>query len=547
MNPRRAFSLFLKPSLALAGACLRLMSRLLIPSICLFLSVSLGVAELPPRTNTPVGTNTWTAWRGDGTGVSPEKNLPLTWSATEHVRWSAKVPGYGWSSPVVAAGRIFVTTAICDQQTAPAPRGPGGGEPAPDVVFRWEVHCFDAATGHPLWKQLAAEHKPTTGTHISNTYASETPVTDGERVYAYFGMVGVYCYDINGKLLWTRDLGAFKTFANWGSSSSPAFDGERLFILCDNEEKSFLVALDKKTGKDVWRIARPERSTWSTPILWHNSQRTELVCMGSDYIRAYDPATGREIWRLASEKHLAPAAGASDGAAGNSAGPPGPPPSRGPSTGGTAGPPSRPGGGGPGGSGGGGKAASGGCKASPVAGGDLLYVGMSSKSHGTELGPMWAVKAGANGDISLHNGETSNAGVAWFRDDAGPHFTSALVQDGRLYVFPPHDRGVLSCFDAKTGQTIYAEPLQGAAGFKSSPCFADGKIYCTDERGTTFVIESGPKFKVLAKNAVNEMSWASSAIASGAIFVRTTEHLLCIGGASPAMSTVSTPNRQTTK
>jgi outer membrane protein assembly factor BamB len=510
--------------------------------LCFFASTIMATAASP--IGAPATGLDWPAWRGDGTGISQERNLPLNWSATEHVRWSAKVPGYGWSSPVIAGGRVFVTTAITDRQTPPAPKGPGGGEPAPDVVFRWEVHCFDAATGRLLWKQLAAEHKPVTGTHISNTYASETPVTDGERVYAYFGMVGVFCYDMNGNLLWTRDLGAFKTFANWGSSSSPAFDGERLFILCDNEDKSFLVALDKKTGKDVWRIARPERSTWSTPILWRNSLRTEVVCMGSDYIRGYDPASGKELWRLASEKHLAGAAGASDGTT-SRGGPPGPPPGRdGNSSAG--GPPPRSGGG-PGAGGGGGKAASGGCKASPVAGGDLLYVGMSSKSHGTELGPMWAVKAGASGDISLRDGQTSNAGVAWFRNDAGAHFTSPLVFDGRIYVFPPHDRGVLSCFNAKTGEPVYAEALPGAAGFKSSPFFADGKIFCSDERGTTFVIEPGPKFTLLAKNAVNEMSWASSAIAGGAIFVRTTEHLLCIGGASPSMPTPFLLNHQTTK
>jgi outer membrane protein assembly factor BamB len=181
-------------------------------------------------------------------------------------------------------------------------------------------------------------------------------------------------------------------------------------------------------------------------------------------------------------------------------------------------------------------------KASPVAEGDLLYVGMSSKSHGTELGPMWAVKAGATGDISLRDGATSNAGVAWFRNDAGAHFTSPLVVDGRLYVFPPHDRGVLSCFDARSGQPIYAEPLPGAAGFKASPFLADGKIYCTDERGTTFVIAPGPKFELLAKNAVNEMSWASSAVAGGAIVLRTTEHILCIGAGSPSsLSASSSP------
>jgi len=423
----------------------------------------------------------WPGWRGDGTGLSAEKGLPLQWSASQNVRWRVSVPGYGWSCPVVAGDKIFLTTAVSDKQEPPPRKGPGGGEEAPDVVFRWEVHCLDRATGRTLWKQVAAERKPRTGNHISNTYASETPVTDGERVYVYFGMVGVFCYDMTGKLIWSRDLGAYRMFANWGTASSPAFDGERLFVLCDNEQQSFLVALDKKTGKDLWRITRDERSTWSTPILWRNKARTELVCMGSNYFRSYDPATGRELWRCASERSLRAASG-------------------------------------------GGKGASGGCKASPVAGAEMLFVGMSSKSHGQELGPMWAIKAGASGDISKPNPH-----IVWFRNDAGPHFTSALLVGDRLYVFPPHDGGVLSCFDAKTGATIYTEPLSGAAGFKVSPCVFDGKIFCTDENGTTFVVEAGSKFKLLAKNSLGEMTWSSPALAGGAIFLRTVHHLYCIG------------------
>lgn len=431
----------------------------------------------------------WPAWRGDGSGVAAEQDVPVQWSEGENLRWSTAVPGYGWSSPVIAGDRVFLTSAIAENQAPPQRKGPGGGEAAPQKVFRWEVHCLDRESGKILWTQVAAEHEPITGNHVSNTYASETPVTDGERVYAYFGMNGVFCYDLTGHLLWSRDLGAYRTFANWGSSSSPAFDGERLFVLCDNEERSFLVALDPKTGKDLWRIARRERSTWSTPILWRNSRRTELVCMGSDYIRAYDPQSGDELWRLASEKHLPVSANGS---------------SRG-------------------------KSASGGCKASPVASRDLLFVGMSSKAHGTQLGPMWAIRAGAAGDISLRDGERSSEDVAWFRAEAGPHFTSALVYEDRLYVFPPHDRGVLSCFDAKTGATIYAEPLPGAAGFKASPCVGSGRIYCPDENGTTFVIAAGDSFKLLAKNPLGEMTWASPAISKGDLFLRTTDHLFCLG------------------
>ena len=416
-----------------------------------------------------------------------------------NVRRRVTVPGYGWSSPIVSGEKVFVTTAICGHQQAPARNGPGGGEEAPDVVYRWEVYCLDRTTGKTLWKQVAAQHKPRAGNHISNTYASETPVTDGQHVYAYFGMVGVFCYDLAGKLVWSRDLGAYRTFANWGSSSSPALEGSRLFVLCDNEQQSFLVALDTKTGNELWRVERDERSTWSTPILWRNKLRTELVVMGSNFNRAYDPATGKELWRCASERSL-----------GNrQAGPSGS--------------------GAPKGKGKGDRAASGGCKASPVAGDEMLYLGMSSKTPGQELGPMWAIKAGAAGDISLRPGEKSNSGVAWFRDDAGPHFTSALVLEGRLYAFPAHDRGVLNCFDAKTGATIYQEPLPGAAGFKASPCAYDGDILATDEAGTTFIVAAGPAFKLLAGNRLDEMTWSSPALVGDAIILRTVSSVCCIG------------------
>ncbi len=268
----------------------------------------------------------WPAWRGDGTGLSSEKNLPLEWSDTKNVRWKVPVPGYGWSCPVVWGDRIFLTKAISEKQQAPLRKGPGGGEEAPDTIYRWEVHCLERATGKTLWKQVAAEHKPRSGNHLSNTFASETPVTDDERVYAYFGQVGVFCYDVTGKLVWSHDLGAFRTQGNWGTSSSPALEGGRLFVLCDNNEKSFLVAFDMKTGNELWRVSRAEGSTWSSPIIWHNTVRTELVVMGSSYNRSYDLATGKELWRCGSERSVS-------GGGSGFGGPGSPPPSGGKSKG----------------------------------------------------------------------------------------------------------------------------------------------------------------------------------------------------------------------
>ena len=431
----------------------------------------------------------WPGFRGpDGAGVSDEAKLPAEWARDKNVAWKAKVPGYGWSSPVVWGDKVFVTTAVADGQKPPALKGPGGGDPPTDAVYRWEVHCLDAATGKPLWTRLAAEHKAATGNHVSNTHASETPVTDGERVYAYFGTVGVFCYDLAGKELWKRELGSYRMFGNWGTSASPALDGDRLFVQCDNEEKSFVVALDAKTGKELWRASRSERSTWSTPVVWRHALRTELVLMGPKRVRSYDVATGKVLWELATDE------------GGGRPAPPG---------------------------GGGGKPAAGGCKSTPVATRDMIYLGMATKVAGQSLGPMWAVRPGASGDISLKAGAKSGEFVAWYRSDAGPHFASAAVLDGLLYVPAPHG-GTLNCFDARTGADVYQKKLTGAGDFKASPWVHDGKLFLTDERGVTFVVKGGKEFELVRRNDIGDACWASPAPARGAVFLRGSDQLYCI-------------------
>jgi outer membrane protein assembly factor BamB len=372
--------------------------------------------------------------------------------------------------------------------------GPGGfgrGQRAPDAVYKWEIYCLDRATGNVVWKQVALEGKPHIPTQASNTYATETPVTDGERVYAYFGMHGVYCYDFAGKLVWKANLGSYRVAMGYGTGSSPVLDGGRLFIQCDNDEKSFLVALDAKTGKELWRTARPERTGWSTPLVWKNKVRTEVVCVGSPKARSYDPATGKQLWEL----------GGLNGQA----------------------------------------------KASPVAGPDLLYVGIGGRmggfgggaepggeapaGRGGRMGgggrPLFAVKAGASGDITLKDGAKSNEGVAWQLPQGGPPTASPLLVDKYLYVLEERG-GLLSCYDAKTGKQVYKERLPGARGFTSSPFAYDGKLFCLDDAGTTHVVQAGPQFKVLGKNTIDEMCWSSPAVAGGALFLRTVDHVYCI-------------------
>ena len=253
----------------------------------------------------------WPQFRGPGgAGLANESQLPIEWSGERNIRWKIDVPGVAWSSPVVWSDRVFLTTAITDNQPKPQPfggggggrpgfgpprgnrpdgdadaedadrppaegarerpqgRGPGGrrgragggfgrggGQP-PDAMYRFEVYCLDRATGNVLWKRLAVERKPTIPTQRANSYASETPVTDGKRVYAYFGMTGLFCFDIDGNPLWQKDLGSHPMQMGFGTGSSPVLGDDCLFVQCDNEAESFLVALDKMTGAERWRAAR---------------------------------------------------------------------------------------------------------------------------------------------------------------------------------------------------------------------------------------------------------------------------------------------------
>jgi outer membrane protein assembly factor BamB len=371
--------------------------------------------------------------------------------------------------------------------------GFGGGGSPPNAIYRWEVLCLDRATGSVLWRELALEGKPRIPTHGSNTYASETPVTDGERVYAYFGMHGLFCFSADGKLVWKKDLGSFPMQMGWGSSSSPVLDSDRLFLQIDNEEKSFLVSLDKKTGNEVWRVDRAERTNWGSPIVWKNKVRSELVTSGSQKIRSYDPATGKLLWELSS---------------------------------------------------------GGQCNATPVGDADLLYVGCETRGFGGEPGEpggaggrgggrggfgggggapggLFAVRAGASGDITLKEGETSNSGVAWSVPRSGPEKSSPLVYQGHVYILR-QGGGIVTCYDAKTGKQVYRERIPNAGAFWASPWGSDGKIFCLDGDGTTHVLQAGAIFKVLGKNPREEMTWATPAIAGGAIFVRGVDHLYSI-------------------
>ncbi len=310
--------------------------------------------------------------------------------------------------------------------------------------------------------------------HSSNTYATETPITDGERVYAYFGMTGVFCFDMQGQPLWEKDLGSFEMRAGWGTSSSPVLFDDKLFLQVDNDEQSFLVSLDAKTGEEVWRVNRDEKSQYSTPMVWRNNLRNELI-VGGLFYRSYDLETGELLWQL-------------DMAKGRSS-------------------------------------------STPVAIGDRLFVGTELRNRGGDDdggGFLFAVKPGGSGDITPPVDATSSKFIEWKIDHSNIQMASPAVCDGRLY-FLERQSGQVHCINAKTGELEYRERIRGARAFWASPFTSGGRIYCLDASGTTHVIGSGPQYELLASNEIDEQAWSSPSVSDGKLYLRTIDHLFCIG------------------
>lgn len=284
-------------------------------SVFLFVLLLIGLCNSatsakPPKTKPAPKNANWAQWRGpDGQGISPETTLPTTWSATQNIKWKTPLPGRGNSSPIVWGERIFLTTALEGDVIPDAKpvkhKLEGDVFVHPDSVagnkhHTLQVLCLERRTGKLLWQKTAYAGRVYDDRHRKSTYADGTPVTDGRYVYAWFGSEGLYCYDFSGKLIWQKSLGKIAT-QGLGNGTSPVLYEDRLILQCDedNGEHSFMVALDKRTGKELWRTPRPIEVSWTTPVLARTATRTELVASGNQFVVAYDPATGKELWRCA--------------------------------------------------------------------------------------------------------------------------------------------------------------------------------------------------------------------------------------------------------
>ena len=427
------------------------------------LALAAGVATAAPPASSDMEGG-WPAWRGPSrTGSAPGGNPPVEWSETKNVRWKKAVPGLGLSSPIVWGERLFLTTAVSTGEKVEGvpPAGRRGGIP-PDQVLSYEVHALDRADGSAIWKRSVLTEAPHEGHHPDGTWASGSPVTDGEVLIAFFGSRGLFAFDLDGKELWRRDFGDMRTRLGFGEGSSPALHGARVFVIWDHEDDSFVVALDKNSGEEVWRRDRDEMTAWTTPLVVEHGGRTQVITSATNRVRAYDADTGESIWQ---------ATGMTLNAI-----------------------------------------------PSPVYSDGVVY--LTSGFRGSKL---LAVRLdGAAGDIS----GTEN--VVWSVDRDTPYVPSPLLHDGVIY-FLKSNRGILSAFDAKTGEALYANQRLGTVrNVYASPVAVADRVYFTSRDGEFLVAKAGPTFEVLAENELNDRFDASPAIVGDEMYLRGRSNLYCI-------------------
>jgi outer membrane protein assembly factor BamB len=426
----------------------------------------------------------WPAFRGpDATGVADGQQPPVTWNVKEgqNVRWKTAIPGLGHSCPVIWGNRVFLTTAISGDPNPKIRIGNYGdvGSVNDTTKHTWQVLCLDRDSGEILWTRTAFEGVPKIKRHLKGSQANCTPATDGKHVIACFGSEGLYCYDFAGKLLWKRDLSTLDSSFTiereyeWGFGSSPIIHEGLAILQCDLSRDSFIAAFNLEDGAKVWSTPRDEIPSWSSPAIWRNSQRVELVTNAAQYARGYDPKTGAELWRVAKKSEVTIPA--------------------------------------------------------PVCGKDLLFI----TSGNRPIQPIIAIKPGASGDISLKEEEETNQFIAWSKMRGGPYMPTPILYGP--YFYTCSNSGVLACYEAATGKEIYKKRIGNSGdSYTASPVAADGRLYLAAESGVVRVVKAGPEFELLAVNPVEDYIMATPAISNGALFVRSQHYLFCFGKKAPA-------------
>jgi outer membrane protein assembly factor BamB len=441
----------------------------------------------------------WPQFRGpESNPVGTNPRLADRWSKTENVEWLQEIPGRGWSSPIVTGGKVYLTTVITDGKSKPPQIGTEYSneyvaelqkqglsmqeiikrvterdiELPGEVTLHYVLYCLDLKSGKTECKKEFYTGRPPGGRHRKNSFVSETPVTDGKFVYVYVTNLGLWAFDLKGNVTWTTPLEANPIYLELGTGSSPALVGNLLVVLSDNEKQQYVAAFDKQTGKQVWRTNRDlggdgqprQHSGWATPFVWRNPLRTEIVTVGPQTVVSYD-LQGKELWRLS----------------------------------GTAATPIP----------------------TPFAYEGLLYI------NGGRGRPLFAIRPGAAGDISLKEDQTSNDSIVWSQPRGGTYLPSAVAYQGAIYTLT--ETGILNRFDAKTGKQTYKTRIDPAAtAFTTSPWIYNDKLFCLSEEGQTFVVTTGEQFQLLHVNELDDMALASPALVGERLLIRTEHRLYSI-------------------
>lgn len=419
----------------------------------------------------------WFMYRGNyAGGVLDNANLPETWNAEtgENIAWEIKIPGTGHGCPVVWGNRVFVTTSVSSEDKGDIQTGIYGSiQPVQDSsVHNWNIYCIDKTTGKINWEQTAHCGIPKQKRHPMSSHANCTPATNGEFVVAFFGSEGLYCYDMNGTLQWSKDFGVLRSFffivesAEWEFASSPLIHENVVIIQCDVMENSFLAAYDIKTGKELWKKNRDEYPGWCTPTIYYEGNKARIAVNGFKHRGGYDFKTGEEIWRMSGGGDIQ--------------------------------------------------------IPTPITGKDLVYF---NSAHG-KVSPVMAIQPNAKGDITLAEEETSGEFVKWYKPRGGSYMGTMLVYGD--YLYNAGWNGKLTCYHAETGEEMYSEKVGRGNSYTSSPVAADGVVYITDNNGMVYSVKAGPEYQLIRENKIGAVCMSTPALAENYLFFRTVEGLVAV-------------------
>jgi outer membrane protein assembly factor BamB len=440
----------------------------------------IGAVVMAGRAADPKPGVDWPSFRGTrAAGVADGFPMPATWDVPkdQNVRWKTPIAGLGHSSPIIWGDRLCVSTAVSGKADAGLKAGLYGDVTSinDDTVHTWKLVCLDKKTGRITLDKTILTGVPKIKRHPKSTHANTTLATDGTHLVAMLGSEGLYAFDMAGKQLWKQDLGVLDAGwyvdpgAQWEFSSSPVIHEGVVVVLADVQKRSFLGTFDVNTGKPLWRTERKDVPTFGSPTIHQVGPTTQILVNGWHHTGAYDFKTGKEIWTL-------------DG-------------------GGDIPVPT------------------------PIAANGLIYL---TNAHG-DASPVYAIRETAIGDISLRNGETTNAQIPWSAVREGSYMATPLAYRDLLYVC--RWNGVLGVYDAKTGEHAYQQRLgDGTTAFTASLVAGDGKVYFTGEDGDVYVLKAGRTFEQLAKNPLGEVAMATPAISEGVLYFRTAKSIVAIGG-----------------